>query len=180
MNFLTFAVLIGAGATAVMDLWAIARKRLLGMPPPDYGLVGRWLAYMARGRFRHDRIAASPPVRGERLIGWTAHYLIGIAFAAVLLAIWGLEWVAPSDARPGADRRHRHRGGAVPADAAGHGRRHRREPHAAPRRRPLAEPRHARDLRPRPLRGRLGYKLACREVLRRVSRMSSPRSSRSA
>ena len=34
---------------------------------------------MARGRFRHERIAAAPPVRGERLIGWTAHYLIGIA-----------------------------------------------------------------------------------------------------
>jgi hypothetical protein len=31
-------------------------------------------------------------VRGERPIGWAAHYLIGIAFAAMLLAIWGLEW----------------------------------------------------------------------------------------
>jgi hypothetical protein len=47
---------------------------------------------MARGRFRHDAIAASPPVQHERLIGWTAHYLIGVAFAGVLLAIWGVEW----------------------------------------------------------------------------------------
>jgi Protein of unknown function (DUF2938) len=93
MNYLASALLIGAGATAVMDLWAVARKRLLGIPPLDYGLVGRWLAYLARGRFRHDPIAASPPVPGERLIGWTAHYLIGIAFAAMLLAIWGLGWV---------------------------------------------------------------------------------------
>ena len=54
--------------------------------------VGRWLAYLPRGRFRHDPIAASPAVRGERLIGWMAHYLIGIAFAAALLAIWGLDW----------------------------------------------------------------------------------------
>src|SRR5690606_13307300 len=52
-----------------------------------------WLGHLLRGRFPHERIAASPPVRGERLIGWTAHYLIGIAFAAVLLALWGLEWV---------------------------------------------------------------------------------------
>jgi hypothetical protein len=92
MDYLVTAVLTGVGATAVMDFWSVARKRLLGIPPPDYGLVGRWLAHLARGRFRHDRIAASPPVRGERLIGWTAHYLIGIAFAAMLLAIWGLEW----------------------------------------------------------------------------------------
>jgi hypothetical protein len=93
MNFLTFAVLTGAGATAVMDLWTLARKRLLGTPAADYGLVGRWVGHMARGRFRHDRIAASPAVRGERLIGWTVHYLTGIAFAAVLLALWGLDWV---------------------------------------------------------------------------------------
>lgn len=92
MNYLTYAVLTGAGATALMDVWGIARKRLLGVPAPDYGLVGRWFAHMARGRFRHERIAASPPLKGERLIGWTAHYLTGIAFAAVLLAIWGLDW----------------------------------------------------------------------------------------
>jgi hypothetical protein len=93
VDFVTCAVVIGVGATAVMDLWAVARQRLLGIPALNYGLVGRWLAYLARGRFRHDPIAASPPVRGEHLIGWTVHYLIGIAFAAVLLAIWGLDWV---------------------------------------------------------------------------------------
>jgi hypothetical protein len=93
MDYLVCAVLTGAGATAVMDLWSIARKSLLGIAAANYGLVGRWLAYLARGRFRHDAIGASPPVRRERLIGWAAHYLIGIAFAAVLLAIWGLDWV---------------------------------------------------------------------------------------
>ncbi len=92
MDYLVCALLIGAGATVVIDIWAIARKQLFGIPLPDYGLVGRWLAYLARGHFRHDRIAATPPVPRERLIGWTAHYLIGIAFAAVLLAIWGLDW----------------------------------------------------------------------------------------
>lgn len=92
MDYLVCALLIGAGATVVMDIWAIARRRLLGVPLPDYGLVGRWLAYLARGRFRHDRIAAMPHVPRERLIGWSAHYLIGVAFAAMLLAIWGLDW----------------------------------------------------------------------------------------
>jgi hypothetical protein len=92
LDYLVRVVLIGAGATAVMDIWAAARKWLLGIPPLDYALVGRWLAYLARGRFRHESIAASPPVSRERLIGWTAHYLIGIVFAAILLAIWGLDW----------------------------------------------------------------------------------------
>ena len=92
MDYLVCALLIGAGATVVTDIWAIARRRLFGIPLPDYGLVGRWLAYLAHGRFRHDRIAATPPVPRERLIGWSAHYLIGVAFAAMLLAIWGLDW----------------------------------------------------------------------------------------
>jgi hypothetical protein len=92
LDYLMHALLIGSGATAVIDIWAVARKRLLGIPSLDYALVGRWLAYLPRGRFRHDPITATPPVKGERLIGWVAHYLIGIAFAAVLLALWGLDW----------------------------------------------------------------------------------------
>src|ERR1044071_9145085 len=74
MDYVTGSVLTGAGATALMDLWVVARKRFLGIPALDYGLVGRWLAYLPRGRFRHHPIARTPQVRGERLIGWTAHY----------------------------------------------------------------------------------------------------------
>lgn len=93
MDYLIDTLLIGAGATAVMDLWAVARKRLLGVPAPDYGLVGRWLGHMPRGHFRHARIASAPPVRGERLLGWIAHYAIGIAFAAILTGIAGPAWM---------------------------------------------------------------------------------------
>jgi len=92
MDYASSALFIGAGATLAMDLWTIARRRLFGTPLANYGLVGRWFAHMARGRFRHERIAAAAPVLGERVVGWTAHYLIGIAFAGVLLAICGLGW----------------------------------------------------------------------------------------
>lgn len=87
------AALVGTLATALLDLWSLARQRLQGIAPPDFALLGRWLAYLPRGRFRHRPIGATAPVRGERALGWTAHYLIGIAFAAVLLAGWGLPWV---------------------------------------------------------------------------------------
>lgn len=87
-------LLIGTGATAFMDVWAIARKRVLGIAPPNYGLVGRWFAGIASGgRFHHPRISTSPAVRGERLIGWIAHYLIGISFAALLPGMWGSAWM---------------------------------------------------------------------------------------
>lgn len=93
MNLLIVTLVVGMGASAVMDVWAIARTSLLGIPAPNYGLVGRWIAYMPRGQFKHNSIAAAVPVNGERFMGWTAHYLIGIAFAAVLIGICGLAWV---------------------------------------------------------------------------------------
>jgi len=93
MNILIVTLVVGMGATAVMDVWGIARSSLLGIAAPNYGFVGRWIAYMPRGQFKHNSIAAAAPVNGERFIGWTAHYLIGIAFAAVLIGICGLAWV---------------------------------------------------------------------------------------
>jgi len=93
MEYAGSTLFIGAGATLATDLWTLARRRLLGTPPPDYALVGRWFAHMARGRFRHERIATAPPVPGERAIGWIVHYMTGIAFAGLLLAICGLAWV---------------------------------------------------------------------------------------
>jgi len=92
MDFALSTLFIGAGATLATDLWSIARRRLFGVPSPDWGLVGRWFAHMASGRFRHEQIATAAPVRGEHLIGWAAHYLTGVAFAGLLLAICGLQW----------------------------------------------------------------------------------------
>ena len=86
-------VLVGIAATVMLDAWTLLRTRVLRVPAPDYGLVGRWIAHLARGRFRHDSIAASRRVRAERAIGWSAHYIIGIVFAAALPALWGPEWL---------------------------------------------------------------------------------------
>lgn len=91
-NFLVI-VLIGFGATAVMDLWSIVRKSLLGIPLPNYGMVGRWITHMTHGQFRHNAIAKSRKVTGEHFIGWTAHYIIGAIFAALLITIWGESWL---------------------------------------------------------------------------------------
>jgi hypothetical protein len=93
METVALTLIVGIGATATTDLWALVRKRLFGVPPPNWALVGRWFAHMRHGRFRHDSIAAAPAARAERLIGWTAHYLIGIAFAGLLLCIWGVDWI---------------------------------------------------------------------------------------
>jgi hypothetical protein len=86
------AALIGIGATIVLDLWGAFLKRFFGLPPLNLRMLGRWFGHFPRGRFAHDNIAETSPVRGELIIGWSAHYAIGITFAALLLAIWGLDW----------------------------------------------------------------------------------------
>jgi hypothetical protein len=97
MEFLRNAFLVGCGATAIVDLWALLRQSLFRIPLPDFGHLGRWLGHMPSGTFRHAAIAAAAPVRGERPIGWIAHYVIGVSFAALLLAISGMQWLrAPS------------------------------------------------------------------------------------
>jgi len=89
---LAHAVVIGSGATALMDVWTVVRRQLLKVPTLDYALVGRWLLYLPRGRWRHDPIASTQSLPGERPVGWIAHYLTGIGFAAVLVAFGGPVW----------------------------------------------------------------------------------------
>lgn len=97
---LVLGAVIGVGGAALMDLWGLILRRGFGVPTLDYALLGRWIGHIARGRFFHDRIATAPPVPGERPLGWLAHYAIGVTFALVLLAIWGLDWVRAPTIRP--------------------------------------------------------------------------------
>jgi hypothetical protein len=85
------SILIGAGATLTMDLWAALLRRF-GIPSLRFEHLGRWVGHLRKRRWIHEDIARTPPIRGERLIGWCAHYAIGISFAALLLRTFGLEW----------------------------------------------------------------------------------------
>ncbi len=91
LEFLMRAVLIGAGATLVMDAWGFVLRQL-GVKTLNFAFLGRWLGHLPEGKFFHRSIAEAAPVRGELLLGWAAHYTIGISFAALLLAVFGLEW----------------------------------------------------------------------------------------
>jgi hypothetical protein len=85
--------LIGIGATAVMDLWLSLLKRL-GVQTLNIAFIGRWVGHLFRGRFAHAAIAKAQPIPAERALGWLAHYVIGIAFAGLLVAVSGMNWVA--------------------------------------------------------------------------------------
>lgn len=91
VEFVVRSILIGAGATVVMDVWAAILRRF-GVPSLNFAFLGRWIGHLPRGRWFHESIAKTAPIRGELLIGWCAHYSIGITFAVLLLAAFGLQW----------------------------------------------------------------------------------------
>jgi hypothetical protein len=91
LELMVRTVVIGTGATLTMDLWAALLRRF-GIPSLDFAMLGRWIGHLPEGRFIHRSIAKAAPIRGERLLGWIAHYTIGITFAALLLVAFGLAW----------------------------------------------------------------------------------------
>jgi len=125
-EFVLRSIVIGVGATAVYDLWGRLLVGLFGLPGSNWAMAGRWFSHMTRGQFTHANITAAPAMPYETIIGWTMHYLIGIVYAGVLLAIWGLEWgavplyfrrssSASSRSPPAGSSWHRRWGLALPA-----------------------------------------------------------------
>src|SRR3974390_2723101 len=68
------ALVVGIIATLATDLWQ-RLLQIVGVPPANWALVGRWVAWMPRGVFVHRPIAATPSIRGELVIGWGFLYL---------------------------------------------------------------------------------------------------------
>jgi hypothetical protein len=91
--YLVYSVLIGAGATALMDIWALFLAWSFKIPAANWGLIGRWFCHLPEGRVFHEDIAAASCFPYERLVGWLAHYAIGIIYAGVLLLFTGLDWL---------------------------------------------------------------------------------------
>jgi hypothetical protein len=85
------AILIGIGATAIMDLWLIFIRRM-GLPSLNFGFVGRWVGHLFRGKLTHPAIHKAEPISGELALGWFTHYATGVAFAVLLLAVQGSSW----------------------------------------------------------------------------------------
>jgi DUF2938 family protein len=94
------AILVGIGATLIMDAWAWLQKNIFSIPSLDYALVARWVALIPKGQLIHRPIMATPAVRGEKLLGWILHYLIGIVFALIHVFILGEAWLIDPSMAP--------------------------------------------------------------------------------
>ncbi len=87
------SVVIGVGASLLMDLWNLFLKRAFGIPSLNYCMLGRWISHLPTGKFRHSNIGTAASRPFECAIGWTAHYTIGITFAFLLLLMVSSTWL---------------------------------------------------------------------------------------
>ena len=90
---ITGAVLVGIGAIVIMDIWNLFLQHTLNISSLNFCLVGRWLSHMSLGTFTHTNIAMAAKRPAECAIGWTAHYLIGVFFALLLVVLTSGSWL---------------------------------------------------------------------------------------
>lgn len=89
------AAIVGVGATALMDLWLLLLKRT-GVPAyrpwtSRCSVVGSATCSTAASRTRPS--GARHPLPPSLGLGWLTHYAVGIAFAAILVALQGSSWL---------------------------------------------------------------------------------------
>jgi len=75
-------------AAAVFGGAAFAADRL------GIGMIGRWAAGLAQGRWRARDVSREPPERGEAALGLLVHYATGVALTEVYVLL------SPARARP--------------------------------------------------------------------------------
>jgi hypothetical protein len=87
-------VIIGIGATVLMDIWAIVLHRVFGQPRANWAPVGRWFFHLRKGTVFHDSIASAEPYDHELALGWVSHYAVGILYGVLLALFVGQAWFA--------------------------------------------------------------------------------------
>jgi len=77
---------MGIVATLIMDFLAgVLAKRKIIHPFITPEAVGRWFLYIFKGKFVHEDINKSPPLKNEKLWCLISHYLIGVGLSGVYL-----------------------------------------------------------------------------------------------
>ena len=88
------SIIIGIGATFLVDLWNLFLRGAFGIRSLNYCLLGRWLRHMPDGTFRHASIAGAPQKPLECTVGWITHYTIGVVLTIVFVFFASGEWLA--------------------------------------------------------------------------------------
>jgi hypothetical protein len=87
-------VVIGFGATVLMDVWAVILWKAFGQGAPNWAMVGRWCRHLPLGKVFHDDIGKAAPYVHEQALGWFFHYAVGVVYGVILVLFMGPAWLA--------------------------------------------------------------------------------------
>ena len=94
MELLLKGIVIGIGATVLMDLWAVFLWKAARQARPNWAPVGRWFWHLKNGTIFHDDISSAEPYAHELALGWIGHYAVGILYGVILALLAGPAWFA--------------------------------------------------------------------------------------
>ena len=76
-------IVAGIFSCVILDILGYLLK-LMGIPEPSWGVVGRWTYYMLKnGTFHNPNIVQMASFRYEVLLGWVFHYYVSICWAVI-------------------------------------------------------------------------------------------------
>jgi len=95
MSMIVFQVIAaGIGACIVFDLWQRVFAVFSGIPPSNWGMVGRWLLGLLGGRGLIARDLAARPARpNEAVAGWILHYVVAVGYAVLYAVLMQAGWL---------------------------------------------------------------------------------------
>lgn len=85
-SILLAAIFSGTIATVIIDVSVLVLGRV-GLPVDTVALLGRWFAYLPRGRLVHHPVEATQIIENEQILGWFMHYLTGVVYAGLYLTL---------------------------------------------------------------------------------------------
>ncbi|MEC8642123.1 MAG: DUF2938 family protein [Pseudomonadota bacterium] len=84
----------GIGACIVFDLWQRVFAVFSGIPPSNWGMVGRWMLGLLGGRGLIARdLAARPAHPNEAVAGWILHYVVAVGYAVLYALLMQAGWL---------------------------------------------------------------------------------------
>jgi len=95
MSMIVFQVIAaGIGACIVFDLWQRVFAVFSGIPPSNWGMVGRWMLGLLGGRGLIARdLAARPALPNETMAGWILHYVVAVGYAVLYAVLMQAGWL---------------------------------------------------------------------------------------
>ncbi|CAI3933296.1 unnamed protein product [Commensalibacter communis] len=94
MSLIIDGIIIGIGATIVLDIWDVIFGSLPGQSRANWAPIGRWVWNLKDGKLFNDTIDELTPYKHELALGWIFHYAVGIIYGVIFALYGGYEWFA--------------------------------------------------------------------------------------